>query len=114
MVGINIFYVYYRPTKISKHPTATRFFKPDSFVKDWYRGQLTNALSCISKEEVSFVMYYAPWDAESQYVRHEFEKAALILKDRVSFHYSGVIVDNLLQQSQLIIVCLTLAARCCK
>lgn len=29
-------------------------------------------------------MYYAPWDAESQYVKQEFEKAATIMGDRVS------------------------------
>lgn len=28
-------------------------------------------------------MYYAPWDAESQYVRGQFEEAAMILNDRV-------------------------------
>lgn len=31
-------------------------------------------------------MYYAPWDAESQYVKEEFEKAAFIMGDRVSFN----------------------------
>ncbi|XP_022830838.1 thioredoxin domain-containing protein 11 [Spodoptera litura] len=73
------------PTKISKHPQATRFFRSDSIVQDWYRGQLTNVLASVNRVDVSFVMYYAPWDAESQYVRGEFEKAALILHDRVQF-----------------------------
>lgn len=73
------------PTKVSKHPQATRFFRPDSVVQDWYRGQLNNVLASVNRVDVSFVMYYAPWDAESQYVRGEFEKAAYILKDRVLF-----------------------------
>ncbi|XP_075973532.1 thioredoxin domain-containing protein 11 [Anticarsia gemmatalis] len=73
------------PTKISKHPQAIRFFKSDSIVRDWYRGQLSSALAGVNRADVSFVMYYAPWDAESQYVRGEFEKAALVLKDRVLF-----------------------------
>ncbi|CAH2208035.1 jg9735, partial [Pararge aegeria aegeria] len=57
----------------------------NSVVTDWYTGQLSNALSSMSSEDVSFVMYYAPWDAESQFVRGEFEKAANILSDRVHF-----------------------------
>ncbi|CAH0579270.1 unnamed protein product [Chrysodeixis includens] len=73
------------PTKISKHPQATRFFRSDSVVQDWYRGQLSSALASINRADVSFVMYYAPWDAESQYVRGEFEKAAIILQDRIKF-----------------------------
>ncbi|XP_037302968.1 thioredoxin domain-containing protein 11 isoform X2 [Manduca sexta] len=72
-------------TKISKHPQAVRFFSPESVVVDWYRGQLSRALSIINNADVSFVMYYAPWDAESQYVRREFEKAAMILSHRVHF-----------------------------
>lgn len=74
----------FRPPKISKQPQAIRFFKPDSIVRDWYRGQLSNVLATVNQADISFVMYYAPWDAESQYVRDEFEKAALVLKDRVS------------------------------
>lgn len=61
-----------------------RFFGPDSVVTDWYRGQLGSALAAVENEDISFVMYYAPWDAESQYVKGEFEKAALVLGDRVS------------------------------
>lgn len=72
-----------RPNKVSKVPQAMRFFYSDSVVTDWYRGQLSSALAAINTEDISFVMYYAPWDAESQYVRGEFEKAANILQDRV-------------------------------
>ncbi|CAB3224200.1 unnamed protein product [Arctia plantaginis] len=73
------------PPKISKHPQAIRFFRSDSIVRDWYRGQLSSVLATVNQADISFVMYYAPWDAESQYVRGEFEKAALVLKDRVLF-----------------------------
>lgn len=76
--------LYFRPTKVSKHPQAVRFFRPDSVVTDWYHGQLTQAMASVHTADMSFVMYYAPWDAESQYVRGEFEKAALVLGDRVS------------------------------
>lgn len=67
---------------MSQVPHAVRFFNTD-LIKDWYKGQLSNALALINKEDISFVMYYAPWDAESQYVRGEFEIAARILNDRV-------------------------------
>lgn len=53
-------------------------------VTDWYRGQLGSALAAVENADISFVMYYAPWDAESQYVKGEFEKAAVVLGDRVS------------------------------
>lgn len=74
----------FRPTRVSKHPQAVRFFSPDSMVTDWYRGQLGEALAVVEKKDISFVMYYAPWDAESQYVKGEFEKAAMVLGDCVS------------------------------
>lgn len=61
-----------------------RFFNSDSVVSDWYKGQLSSALAVVNKADISFVMYYAPWDAESQHVRGEFEKAAIILSERVS------------------------------
>ncbi|KAL0893064.1 hypothetical protein ABMA27_014711 [Loxostege sticticalis] len=76
------------PTKVSKHPQAVRFFSPESAVTDWYKGQLSKALTIVNSVDVSFVMYYAPWDAESQYVRGEFEKAASVLGERV--HFSAI------------------------
>ncbi|XP_041978251.1 thioredoxin domain-containing protein 11 [Aricia agestis] len=76
------------PSKVSKVPQAVRFFDRNSVVKDWYKGELSAALSVINSQDVSFVMYYAPWDAESQYVRGEFEKAANVLNDRV--HFSAI------------------------
>ncbi|XP_028171777.1 thioredoxin domain-containing protein 11 isoform X2 [Ostrinia furnacalis] len=76
------------PPKISKHPQAVRFFDPESAVTDWYRGQLSDALGVVNSVDISFVMYYAPWDAESQYVRGEFDKAATVLGDRV--HFSAI------------------------
>lgn len=58
--------------KVSKSPNAFPFFPPGSIVKDWYRGQLSEAINLATESDLSFVMYYAPWDAESQAVRHEF------------------------------------------
>lgn len=53
-------------------------------VKDWYRGQLSEAISQASESDLAFVMYYAPWDAESQAVRHEFMIASQHLNKNVS------------------------------
>ncbi|XP_038211860.1 thioredoxin domain-containing protein 11 [Zerene cesonia] len=75
------------PSKISKVPQAVRFFNTN-LVTDWYKGQLSSALAEINKEDVSFVMFYAPWDAESQYVRGEFETVASVLSGRV--HFSAI------------------------
>lgn len=76
------------PTKISKPPEAKRFFNRGSIVIDWYEGQLSRALAAANQADVAFIMYYAPWDAESQYVRDEFEKTAKLLGDRV--HFSAI------------------------
>ncbi|XP_068631740.1 thioredoxin domain-containing protein 11 [Battus philenor] len=77
--------IHSAPSKVSKHPQATKFFSADSVVTDWYRGQLSKALTTVNLADVSFIMYYAPWDAESQFVRGEFEMAANVLSDRVHF-----------------------------
>jgi hypothetical protein len=67
---------YCRPPKVSRVPRAVPFFEKDSLVSDWYGGQLSGAMVRMTEYEVSFVMYYAPWDAESQHVRREFDKVA--------------------------------------
>lgn len=53
-----------------------RFLRPSTVVDDYYTGELKTALEKMSLSEMSFVMYYAPWDAESQRVRWHFEAAA--------------------------------------
>lgn len=62
----------YRKAQMLSH-----FFPLDrSIVKDWYRGELSKAIELASESDLAFVMYYAPWDAESQAVRQEFDIAA--------------------------------------
>uniref|UniRef100_A0A1B6CLW5 Thioredoxin domain-containing protein n=2 Tax=Clastoptera arizonana TaxID=38151 RepID=A0A1B6CLW5_9HEMI len=60
----------------SKGPPATPFFKRGSVVWDFYHGELTDALFHGVERDFAFIMYYAPWDAESQAVRGEFEALA--------------------------------------
>ncbi|XP_035744274.1 thioredoxin domain-containing protein 11-like isoform X1 [Vespa mandarinia] len=64
------------PPKISKPPAARPFFNQSSIVLDFYKGHLSAMIERVTDTEFSFVMYYAPWDAESQVIRDEFEKVA--------------------------------------
>ncbi|XP_050300516.1 thioredoxin domain-containing protein 11 isoform X2 [Anthonomus grandis grandis] len=79
--------VYKEPPKISKPPKAYPFFPTNSAVTDFYYGDLTKALSLAKKitPDISFIMYYAPWDAQSQAARKEFLLAAEHLQDSVAF-----------------------------
>lgn len=92
MIYYNIFYGYwkfggvyfnYSQPKISVPPAAQPFFPEGSLVTDWYHGELRSALLETLNHDISFIMYYAPWDAECQEVRKEFDIAA-------SFYYKQV------------------------
>ncbi|XP_049800865.1 thioredoxin domain-containing protein 11 [Schistocerca nitens] len=61
------------PPKISKSPPAVPFFPRTSLVADFFQGNLMSAFQRIAECDVSFVMYYAPWDAESQVLRDQFK-----------------------------------------
>lgn len=65
-----------RPPKVSKPPIAKPFFDQNSIVLDFYKGHLDAMIERITQADFSFVMYYAPWDAESQALRNEFESVA--------------------------------------
>ncbi|KAJ8965120.1 hypothetical protein NQ314_004345 [Rhamnusium bicolor] len=73
------------PPKISKAPAAYPFFPKDSIVTDWYRGQISKAIEHARSFDVAFVMFYAPWDAESQAARKEFETAARYMQEYITF-----------------------------
>lgn len=75
--------IFCRPPRISKPPSARPFFNQSSVILDFYKGHLDAMVERASDADLSFVMYYAPWDAESQAVRHEFENVA-------QFYYSRV------------------------
>lgn len=65
--------------------SPVRFLRPSTVVDDYYTGELKTALEKMSLSEMSFVMYYAPWDAESQRVRWHFEAAARYYHKEVRF-----------------------------
>ncbi|KAJ8922905.1 hypothetical protein NQ315_001447 [Exocentrus adspersus] len=73
------------PPKVSRAPPAYPFFSKDSVVTDWYRGEITKAIEQARSSDIAFVMFYAPWDAESQAARQEFETAAAYMSDYVTF-----------------------------
>lgn len=62
--------------KVSKPPLAKPFFNQSSVVLDFYKGHLGAMIERVTEADFSFVMYYAPWDAESQTIRQEFEIVA--------------------------------------
>uniref|UniRef100_A0A182QRL0 Thioredoxin domain-containing protein n=1 Tax=Anopheles farauti TaxID=69004 RepID=A0A182QRL0_9DIPT len=64
------------PPKISKAPPPVPFFAKGSLVHDWPTGSLGTTQTRVSVSELSFVLYYAPWCAESQYARHAYEQVA--------------------------------------
>ncbi|XP_076235229.1 thioredoxin domain-containing protein 11 [Calliopsis andreniformis] len=73
------------PPKVSKPPIAKPFFNQSSIVLDFYKGHLGAMIERVTEADFSFVMYYAPWDAESQAVRQEFEKVAQYYHTQIFF-----------------------------
>ncbi|XP_043258314.1 thioredoxin domain-containing protein 11 isoform X1 [Colletes gigas] len=73
------------PPKISKPPSAKPFFNQSSIVLDFYKGHLGAMIERVTEADFSFVMYYAPWDAESQAVRPEFENVAQYYRTQIFF-----------------------------
>lgn len=64
---------------------AVPFFnsKHESQIIDFYNGELNPAFEKISESDLTFAMYYAPWDAESQAVREEFALLATYFANEV-------------------------------
>jgi len=66
-------------------PAVPFFNGKDSPIIDFYNGELNPAFEKISESDLTFAMYYAPWDAESQAVRAEFDLLASYYSDEVLF-----------------------------
>ncbi|KAK6623870.1 hypothetical protein RUM44_010726 [Polyplax serrata] len=71
--------------KIGKAPTPVPFFPRNSVVVDYYKGTVNAAFQRVSEVDLAVVMYYAPWDADSQVTRAEFESAGQFFKDEAFF-----------------------------
>lgn len=59
------------------------FFDPDSRVIDFELGNLAHLSQAASKREATLVMYYAPWDAECQRFRRDYETIASHYREQV-------------------------------
>lgn len=82
------YYFYYSSPKVSKPPLAKPFFNQSSIVLDFYKGHLGAMIERVTEADFSFVMYYAPWDAESQAMRQEFETVSQYYHSQVPNIYS--------------------------
>ncbi|KAJ8665286.1 hypothetical protein QAD02_006948 [Eretmocerus hayati] len=73
------------PPRVSKPPLAKPFFNESSLVLDFYKGHLSALVDRVTDSDFSFVMYYAPWDADSQDLKDEFEKVAQYYHSQIFF-----------------------------
>ena len=54
------------------------------YVTDLFQGDLQPLVSMLSRQDLIFVMYYAPWCARTHTVKSQFLKAAQFLYDQVN------------------------------
>lgn len=65
-------------------PPVKPFFTRETYVEDFYEGELYYASLKGSKHDIIFMMLYAPWDADSQSARIEFETACRYYHKKVN------------------------------
>ncbi|BES98104.1 thioredoxin domain containing 11 [Nesidiocoris tenuis] len=70
--------------KVAKGPPAAPFFRHPN-VRDFFRGDLSQLMLEIPQHHYAFVMYYAPWDADSQDAKAAFIETSVFYSDRVYF-----------------------------
>ena len=62
--------------KIQFQSPPVPLLNKNSTTKDFYGGDIATPFNTVIKSDVSLVMYYAPWDFDSQLAIHDFEKIA--------------------------------------
>lgn len=60
----------------SETKSASPFFPPYSLVSDFYNGEVSDLIERLVSSDISLVVYYAPWDRDSEELRWEIEKVA--------------------------------------
>ncbi|OXU20522.1 hypothetical protein TSAR_015773 [Trichomalopsis sarcophagae] len=85
LAALHSSHLIYRPPRISKPPIARPLFNESSLVLDFYKGHLGALVDRVTDADFSFVMYYAPWDAECQAIKEEFESVAQYYQSQVFF-----------------------------
>ncbi|KAI5723345.1 hypothetical protein M8J76_004626 [Diaphorina citri] len=72
-------------TKTNKVSPAQLFFTNSSCVTDFYEGNLAVAMQQGFKSDISIVLLYAPWDADSQLARQEFDVTCRFYSKQIKF-----------------------------
>lgn len=74
-----------RPGNNSQPPDVRPFFSSGSFVKDYPGGELFAVQTKVTLSDLSFVMFYAPWSADSQYARAPYDFVAKLFNKEATF-----------------------------
>ncbi|XP_014261865.1 thioredoxin domain-containing protein 11-like isoform X2 [Cimex lectularius] len=70
--------------KTQRGSPAEPFFDHPN-IRDFYQGSLSELMHEITHVDFSFVMFYAPWDADCQDVKQEFIKVSEFYSNKVYF-----------------------------
>ncbi|XP_017782736.1 PREDICTED: thioredoxin domain-containing protein 11 [Nicrophorus vespilloides] len=73
------------PPIMTRNQVALPFFEVNSNIRDFFHGDIKQALAHTHDSEVTFAMLYAPWDAASKESRREFEISAGQLRRVATF-----------------------------
>lgn len=85
LIGNCFFLVNCSPSKQLLPPEVRPFFAAGSLVEDWPSGDLFKAQAKVTLSELSFVLFYAPWSAESQHARDPYDFAAKLFYRQAYF-----------------------------
>jgi len=77
--------VFNSEVKTKEGPPSAPFFLYTEDVDDFYLGEFSPLMEQIRSGRLTFLMLYAPWDADSQDARQEFQSAAEFYYDKVYF-----------------------------
>lgn len=76
-----------RALKIQFQPPPVPLLKSNTTVtSDFYGGDISTPFTTVLSSDLSLVMYYAPWDLDSQLAIHDFEKIAAKYQGQVYFY----------------------------
>lgn len=71
--SINNGFSFFSLPTVDHYPVPRQFFSNDSFVQDYPHGNLGAVQSKVALSDLSFVLFYAPWSADSQHARPALE-----------------------------------------
>lgn len=77
--------MFVRSLKIQFQPPPVSSLENNSTVRDYYGGDIASPFSTVIDSDVSVILYYAPWDFDSQLAIQEFEKISVKYNGQVIF-----------------------------